>query len=504
MAGQSVRSLVPHYAPHGYDFAEYATARNWIGGEWRDSSTGETMDVENPRYGRTMGKVVVSPAADVNAAVQAAKAALPHWRVLPLRERAQVMYRLKAIFERDMEELCWLLSAENGKTFAEAQGDVGKGIECIEYAASLAMGGAGGQIDVSRGVNCQMTHEPLGVVAGITPFNFPMMVPLWMIPNALMGGNAFILKPASAVPYGPMRIAAALEEAGLPKGILNVVYGRREAVGAIADHPEVKAVAFVGSTAVAKHLYGRGATLGKRMLCLGSAKNHAIVVPDADLELTSSTLVASAYGCAGQRCMAATMMVAVGDVQPIIDDMVKRTRKLKLGQDMGPIITKEDEQRIVGYIDQAEKMGAQILVDGRGAKVDGCPGHWVGPTLIDKVTREMPCSHEEIFGPVFCILHTKTLDEAIEVTNSSPYGNGGAIFTQSGNIARIVAEKIDVGMFGINIGIPVPREPFAFGGWKDSGFGSMDITGMDGFLFWTRAKKITEKWAHQAGGSWMS
>jgi malonate-semialdehyde dehydrogenase (acetylating)/methylmalonate-semialdehyde dehydrogenase len=504
MAATKVSSLVPAYTTRGYDFAEYATARNWIGGEWRDSSTGETMPVENPRYGRAMGKVAVSPSADVHIAVQAAKAALPHWRALPMRERAQVLYRLKAILERDMEELSWLLSAENGKTYPEALGDVGKGIECVEFAASLAMGGPGAQIDVSRGVNCRMTHEPLGIVAGITPFNFPIMVPLWMIPNAIMGGNAFILKPASSVPYGGMRIAAALEEAGLPKGIFNVVYGRRDAVSAIVDHPEIAAVAFVGSTPVAKHLYGRGAALGKRMLCLGSAKNHAIVVPDADLELTASTLVASAYGCAGQRCMAATIMVAVGDVQPIVDDMVKRIQKLKLGQDMGPIITKDDEKRIVGYIDQAEKMGAKILCDGRGAKVDGCPGNWVGFTLIDNVTAEMPCAFEESFGPVFCIRHAKTLDEAIDIVNASPYGNGGAVFTQSGNVARIVGEKMDVGMFGVNIGIPVPREPFAFGGWKDSGFGCMDITGMDGFLFWTRAKKTTEKWAHQAGGSWMS
>ncbi|MBI4703497.1 MAG: CoA-acylating methylmalonate-semialdehyde dehydrogenase [Deltaproteobacteria bacterium] len=504
MVARTVSSLVPLYSPRGYEFAPYAAARNWIGGEWRNASTGETMDVENPRYGRPMGKVVVSPGADVDVAVRAAKAALPKWRHVPLRERAQVMYRLKSILERDMEEMCWLLSAENGKTYVEAQGDVGKAIECVEFAAALAMSAAGGQIDVSRGVNCRLTHEPLGIVAGITPFNFPVMVPLWMIPNALMGGNAFILKPSSLVPYGGMRLAAAIEEAGLPEGIFNVVYGRRDAVSAIVDHPEISAVGFVGSTPVAKHLYGRGATLGKRMLCLGSAKNHAIVVPDADLELTATTLVASAYGCAGQRCMAATIMVAVGDVQPIIDEMVVLMRKLELGKDMGPIITKEDAKRIVGYIDQAESMGAKILADGRGAKVAGCPGNWVGPTLIDHVTPEMPASHEEIFGPVFCIMHAKTLDEAIDLANSSPYGNGGAVFTQSGEVARHVAERLDVGMFGVNIGIPVPREPFAFGGWKDSGFGCLDITGMDGFHFWTRAKKTTEKWAHQTGGSWMS
>lgn len=504
MAARTVSTLVPHYAPRGYEFAEYGLARNWIGGEWCDSSTGQTMEVDNPRYGRSMGTVVVSPAADIDKAVQAAKAALPAWRSTPMRERAQVMYRFKAILERDMEEMSYLLSAENGKIYSEAVGDVGKGVECIEMAASLAMSQAGGQLDVSRGVNCQVTHEPLGVVGGITPFNFPCMVPLWMIPNALMGGNAFILKPSSSVPYGAMRLAAALEEAGLPKGVFSVVYGRREAVGALVEHPEVAAVAFVGSTPVAKDLYARGAVLGKRMMCLGSAKNHAIVVPDADLKLTSSTLVVSAYGCAGQRCMAATVMVAVGDVQRIIDDMVVRAKKYKLGQDMGPIITAEDRGRILGYIDQAERMGAKILVDGRGAKVDGAPGYWIGPTLLDNVTPEMPCSHEEVFGPVFSIMHAKTVDEAIAIANSSPYGNGGAVFTQSGNIARYVGERLDVGMFGVNIGIPVPREPFAFGGWKDSALGCMDITGTDGYLFWTRAKKTTEKWAPQTGGSWMS
>ncbi len=501
----AAQPAVPTYAPRGYEFADAGLARNWIGGEWRDSSTGATLDVENPRHGRTMGRVVVSPPADVDAAVQAARAALPGWRALALRERAQVLYRLKAILERDMEELCWLLSAENGKVYSEALGDVGKGIECIEFAASLAMGGAGPQLDVSRGVNCKVSYEPLGVVAGITPFNFPMMVPLWMIPNALMGGNAFILKPASSVPFGPTRIAAAFEEAGLPRGILNIVNGRREVVSAIVQHPGIAAVQFVGSTAVAKSLYAQGASLGKRMMCLGSAKNHAIVVPDADPELTASTMVASAYGCAGQRCMAATLMVAVGDVQHIIDDMARRTRLLKLGQDMGPIITREDHARILAHIDRAEAMGARILVDGRKATVDGCAGgHWIGPTLLDGVTPDMPCAREEIFGPVFGIVHTRTLDEAIDFANGSPYGNGGAIFTQSGNVARIAAERLDVGMFGVNIGIPVPREPFAFGGWKDSGFAHMDITGLDGFRFWTRTKKTTEKWAQQAGGSWMS
>jgi malonate-semialdehyde dehydrogenase (acetylating)/methylmalonate-semialdehyde dehydrogenase len=493
------------YPEKSYAFTPYVPALNFIGGAFRDSAAGGSLDVENPRHGRVLGKVVLSTAADVDAAVQAARAAFPEWRATPMKERAQVMFRLKALLERDLEELCWLLSAENGKTFAEARGDIEKGIECIELAAALPNLADGGQIDVSRGINCQVTHEPLGVVAGITPFNFPVMVPLWMAPTAITAGNTFVLKPSELVPYGAMRLAALLQEAGLPDGVFNVVNGGREAVEAITDHPGIEAVGFVGSTRVAKLLYARGSALGKRMLCLGSAKNHILVVPDADPELTASTVVASAYGCAGQRCMAATLMVAVGDVQHIIDRMVPIARKLRLGTDMGSIISRDAVQRITGFVDEAEKRGGKVLVDGRGAKVDGCPGgYWLGPTILDQLSPEIPAACEEIFGPVLSIVHTATLDEALALQNRSRYGNGAAIFTTSGGVARYATERLEAGMIGVNVGVPVPREPFAFGGWKDSKFGHGDITGLDGFHFFTRPRKVTTRWSIQTDQTWMS
>jgi len=330
-------------------------------------------------------------------------------------------------------------------------------------------------------------------------------VPLWMIPNSLTAGNAFILKPSSAVPYGAMRIAALLKEAGLPDGLLAVVNGSREVVTAIAEHPAIEALAFVGSTDVARRLYARTAELGKRALCLGSAKNYIVVVPDADPELTATTVVASAYGCAGQRCMAATVMLAVGDVQRIIDRMVVLAKKIELGTDMGAIITRADVKRITGFIDEAEKMGGKVLVDGRGAKVEGCPeGNWVGPTILDRLTIDIPAAREEIFGPVLSIVRTATLDEALAVQNRSRYGNGASIFTSNGGVARYAVERLQAGMIGVNVGVPVPREPFAFGGWKDSMFGHGDITGMDGFRFFTRPRKVTTRWSIQTDQTWMS
>jgi malonate-semialdehyde dehydrogenase (acetylating)/methylmalonate-semialdehyde dehydrogenase len=497
-------SKLPSFTARSYDFQEYVPVRNWIGGQWVDGSTGQWLPVENPRHGKAIGAMTLSGAADVAAAVEAARKALPAWKSTPMRERAQVLYKLKQLMERDLEELCWLVSHENGKTYAEGRGDVEKGIECVEFAASLHMMADGGQLDVSRGVNCRVVHEPLGIVAGIVPFNFPVMVPLWMAPNALMAGNAFILKPSEVVPYGAMKLAELLKEAGLADGLFQVVNGQRDAVEAIVDHPEIQAVGFVGSTRVAKILYGRGATLGKRMLCLGSAKNHVIVVPDADVELTSSNVVASSYGCAGQRCMASSLMVAVGDVQPIIDGIVAHVNKIELGKDMGSVISAAAVERITNYIAQAEKLGAKVLVDGRGAKVAGSGGHWVGPTVLDHVTIDMPAGCEEIFGPVLSIVRQPTLEAAIALQNKSLYANGAAIFTTRGAVARYAVEKLEAGMVGVNVGVPVPREPFSFGGFNASKFGHGDMTGWDGFRFWSRPKKITEKWAVYSDASWMS
>ncbi|MDQ3263363.1 MAG: CoA-acylating methylmalonate-semialdehyde dehydrogenase [Myxococcota bacterium] len=500
------RPLEPAGFPaRGYEFTEFGPIHNWVGGQWREGSGGGWLPIENPRHGRAMGKMTLSTTADVAVAVEIAKQAYPAWRATPMRERAQVLFRFKALLEKHLDELSWLVSHENGKTYPEGKGDVEKGIECVEYAASLHMLADGGQLDVSRGVNCRTVHEPLGVVAGIVPFNFPVMVPLWMVPNALMAGNAFILKPSEQVPYGAMRIAQLLQQAGLPDGLFNVVNGQREAVEAIVDHPEIKAVGFVGSTRVAKIVYARGSALGKRMLCLGGAKNHVIVVPDADLELTSSNVVASSYGCAGQRCMASSLMVAVGEVQPIIDAIAANVRKIRVGEDMGSIISAASRERIVGYIDDAEKRGARVLVDGRGGKAAGGEGgHFLGPTLLDHVTPQMPAGCEEIFGPVLSIVRVPTLEAALQLQNQSFYANGAAIFTTRGSVARLAADRLEAGMVGINVGVPVPREPFSFGGFNNSKFGHGDLTGYDGFRFWSRPKKITEKWAAASDASWMS
>ncbi len=495
---------LPEFSAKNFGFQEYIPVRNWIGGQWVDGSTGQWLAVENPRHGQAMGKVTLSGMPDVSAAVEAAKKVLPQWKNTPMRERAQIMIRLKQLMERDVDELSWLVSHENGKTYAEGKGDVEKGIECVEYAASLDMMAEGGQLDVSRGVNCRVVYEALGVVGGVVPFNFPVMVPLWMVPNALMAGNAFVLKPSEVVPYGAMKLAELFREAGLADGLFNVVNGGRDAVEAIVDHPEIQAVGFVGSSKVAKILYGRGATLGKRMLCLGSAKNHVIVVPDADPELTSSNVIASSFGCAGQRCMASSLMVAVGDVQHIIDAMVVHAKKIELGKDMGSIISAAAMERINNHIAQAEKLGAKVLLDGRNARVAENPGHWIGPTVLDNVTIDMPAGCEEIFGPVLSIVHQPTLDAAIAMQNKSFYANGAAIFTTRGAVARYAIEKLEAGMVGVNVGVPVPREPFSFGGFNASKFGHGDITGWDGFRFWSRPKKITEKWAVYSDASWMS
>ena len=492
------------FPPTGYDFVEAPPARNWIGGQETDAVGGATLPVENPRHGRVMGHVACSDARDVQAAVEAARGGFERWRSTPYKERAQVLYRLKSLMERDLEPLSWMVVHENGKTFGEARASVLKGIECLELGASLPNISAGGQLDVSRGVNCRVDYEPLGVVAGIAPFNFPVMVPMWMLPQALVAGNAFILKASEQVPYGALHLAKLFGEAGLPEGVLNLVHGGRDAVEGIVDHPEVRAVAFVGSTKVARLLYGRGATHGKRMLCLGGAKNHLVVVPDADVELTSANVVASAFGCAGQRCMAASILVAVGDVDRHIAAMTEKARAMTLGEEMGAIINGAAVERITGYVDGAEARGAKVLVDGRGANVSGAGGHWVGPTIIDGVTPDMPAGCEEVFGPVLSIIRVDTLDEAIAIENANPYGNAASIYTTNGGIAEYASDRFEAGMVAVNIGVPVPREPFAFGGWNHSKFGHGDITGVDGFRFWTRPRKTTTKWASQRDQTWMS
>jgi len=495
--------MYPRFPASSSAFVKTPPARNWIGGEWRDASGGDPIPVMNPSHGKAMSSVGISGADDVDAAVSAARKAFADWKDVPIRDRAMVFYRLRELMMQNVEELAWLVSHENGKTYAEAEASVLKGVECVEYGCSLPNLAAGDQLDVSRGVNCQVVHEPVGVVAGVTPFNFPIMVPLWMLPQAIVGGNTFVLKPSEVVPLSVQRLATLLAEAGLPAGVFNVVNGTREAVQALADHEDIAAMAFVGSTRVAKEVYGRGASTGKRMLCLGGAKNHLIVVPDAEPELTAQNVVDSFTGCAGQRCMAASVLVAVGDVDHIIADIGKRARTIKVGQDMGSIISKPALERITGYIDAAAEAGAEILVDGRG-QTGGGEGWWLGPTIIDRALPDTPAACDEIFGPVLTILRVKTIDEAIAIENSSSYGNASAVYTTSGDIARRVMQGVSAGMCGVNIGVPVPREPFGFGGWNDSKFGHGNITGWDGFRFWTQPRKITTKWALQQDQTWMS
>ena len=498
-----------HFSATSYDFVEYTDALNWIGGQWvapqddKGKDNKGSLEVINPRYGRAMAKVCLSGVQDVEAAVKAAREALPAWRDRPVRERGEVIYKLRQLMHDNLEELSWLISHENGKTYEESVAEVLKAIECAEYGCSLPNLAAGPQLEVSRGVECREIYEPIGIVAGVTPFNFPLMVPLWMLPQALVGGNAFILKPSEQVPLSVIRLAEMLQEAGLPDGIFNVVNGGQEAVEALCDNEDIGALAFVGSTRVAKIVYGRGAQTGKKVLCLGGAKNHLIVVPDADLELTAANVTASYTGCAGQRCMAASVMLAVGDVDHIIDAVRAHSERIELGKNVGAITNAASVERITRYINQAEEMGAKVLVDGRGAKV-GDEGYWVGPTLLDNVSPDMPAGCEEIFGPVLSIVRVHTLEEALKIENNNPYGNASAVYTTNGEVARRVMSRVSAGMCGVNIGVPVPREPFGFGGWNDSKFGHGNITGWDGFRFWTRARKISSKWALQSDTTWMS
>ena len=490
------------FAADGYDFIPYVRCHNYIGGGWGDGNAG-AMPIENPRHGASMGDVVVSDASDVERAVAAASSGARAWRATPVKERAQVLYRLKQVMERDLDELSWLLSHENGKTFGQAKAEINKGIECLELAAGIPNTVQGGALEVSRGVTCQVRYEPLGIVACIVPFNFPTMVPMWTIPLALIGGNALIVKPSEKVPYGMMRLADHLREAGLPNGVFNTVNGTKAAVEALVDHPSIPAVSFVGSTRVAEIVYRRGTALGKRMLCLGGAKNHLVMVPDADVEMTATNVVASSMGCAGQRCMAASVLVAVGECDHLVNAIVAKAKAVELGTGMGAIIDGQAACRIHGYIDDAESNGASVLVDGRGANV-GDKGHWIGPTIIDNVTTDMKTYRDEVFGPVLSIVRVATLDEALAIENGHEYGNAACIYTTNGGTAEYASLRFEAGMIGVNIGVPVPREPFSFGGWNRSKFGHGDITGIDGYRFFTRPRKITTKWALQKDADWMS
>ena len=483
---------------------KYEPVNNYIGGEFIEAS-GEKLDVYSPIDGSVISQVKLSTKEDLDKAVQAAKEAFLSWSNTTIKERVQVFFRYKQLLEDNMDELSKLVQEENGKTYDESKAEVLKSAELTEFACSLPQLTAGEILEVSKGVECREEHYPLGVVASITPFNFPNMVPNWTIPNALALGNTMILKPSEIVPLSANRIAELLTEAGLPKGVFNVVHGAQEAVEAICDHPDIQAISFVGSTRVAKIVYKRGCSNLKRVMALGSAKNHLIVLPDANVEMTASNVAASMTGCAGQRCMAASAMVGVGKVDHIIEKLCEEARKIIPGKNLGAVISKKAKERIESYITEAEEQGAKILVDGRNYKVEGKEnGFYVGPTVIDYVKPDMRIAKEEVFGPVLSIMRTDDLDKAIEIENSSQYGNAAAVFTQNGGYAKYVAERASAGMIGVNIGVPVPREPFSFGGWNESKFGVTDVTGKSSIAFWSKLKKTTIKWNPESRVNWMS
>ncbi len=483
---------------------KYADVQNYIGGAFVDVDA-PMQDVFNPASGEVISRVPLSRSADVDMAVVAARKAFPGWSTTPIKERAQVFYRYKALLELHADELASLVTEENGKIAAEAKAEVLKSAELCEFACSLPQLIAGEVLEVSRGVECRVERYPVGIVASITPFNFPNMVPNWTIPNALALGNCMILKPSELVPLSARRIAELLAEAGLPPGVLNIVHGGRETVEAICDHIDINAVSFVGSTSVAKIVYRRATSNLKRALCLGGAKNHLIVMPDADQEMTSTNVVASMSGCAGQRCMAASVMVAVGESDPVIEKMVAFAKTVVPGRTLGPVISREARERIERYIAEAIEAGATLLLDGRNPVVEGgAGGYYVGPTILDHVRPDMRIAQEEVFGPVLAIVRAGDVDEALEVQNRSSYGNAASVYTESGGVARYFMERASAGMVGVNVGVPVPREPFSFGGWNESKFGTGDITGKPSIEFFTQPKKFTTKWNREAGTNWMS
>jgi malonate-semialdehyde dehydrogenase (acetylating)/methylmalonate-semialdehyde dehydrogenase len=484
---------------------KYGQLKNFISGGFAAVTSGRSLPVFSPLDGSLLAEMPCSSAADLDVAVASAQAAFPGWSRTPIKERVQVFFRYKYLLEKNLDELAALVSEENGKTRGEAVAEIEKCIELTEFATSLPQLVAGEVLEVSKGVECRTERTAVGVVASIVPFNFPAMVPNWTIPNALALGNCMILKPSEKVPLSAGRLALLLREAGLPDGVFNIVNGDGEIVSAICDHPGIDAVSFVGSTRIAKLVYQRATQHLKRCLALGGAKNHLLVLPDAQPEMTAQNVAASMSGCAGQRCMAASAMVAVGNVDAIIERICAEARRIVPGTNLGAVIDEAAKIRIERYITEAEEQGAKVLVDGRGYTVQGKEkGSYVGPTVIDHVRPGMAIATEEVFGPVISIMRVATLDEAIAIENASPYGNAASVFTQNGAVARYVIDRASAGMVGVNVGVPVPREPFSFGGWNESKFGVGDITGKSSIEFWTRLKKSTVKWNPEAGVNWMS
>jgi malonate-semialdehyde dehydrogenase (acetylating) / methylmalonate-semialdehyde dehydrogenase len=476
---------------------------NFIGGRWVTAQTTEFFDVHNPAVGDVIGRTPLSTGADVDAAVRAATDAFPAWRDTPVNARAQVLYRFKALLEENFEEMARIVTTEHGKTLDEARGSVRRGIECVEVAcgAPSLMQGFGLE-DISQGIDCHVVRQPLGVCAAIAPFNFPAMVPMWFLPFAIATGNTFVLKPSEQVPLSQRKMVDLLSRCDLPSGVVNIVNGGRDVVNAICDHPGIRAVSFVGSTPVAKHVYQRGTHAGKRVQALGGAKNFVVVMPDANFDRSIGIITESFYGCAGERCLAGSMLVPVGDAHvESRDRLVASARALKVGDGaepgvtMGPVISAGHKERVLGYIDKGVAEGAKLLVDGRSTRVADRPrGYFVGPTIFDEVSPRMSIGHDEIFGPVASICPVKTLDEAIAMMKAHPNANATSIFTSSGKAAREFAKHATASMVGVNIGVAAPMAYFPFGGAKDSFFGDLKAHGRDGIEFYTDKKVTISRW----------
>jgi len=483
--------------------------QHFISGNAVASKSGRSGKVTDPANGQVIATVEFADAAEVDAAVAAAKAAFPEWRATALSRRAEIMFKLRSLLDTNRNEIAHIISQENGKTIADALGEVARGLKNVEYACgvpNLLKGGYSEQS--SRGVDVYQIRQPLGVVAGITPFNFPVMVPLWMLSNAIACGNAFVLKPSEKVPSASLFIARLAQQAGLPDGVLNIVQGDKIAVDRLLEHTDVCAISFVGSTPIARSIYETATRNGKRVQALGGAKNHMLVLPDADINMAADAAVSAGYGAAGERCMAISVVVAVGDVAgPLIDAIRERMIKIKVGpgkdtsSEMGPLISREHRDKVASYLDSAKEDGASVIVDGREDAATKSNGFFLGPSLIDNVKPGMRCYDNEIFGPVLSVVRVVTYAEALKINNENPFGNGTAIFTQNGGAARQFQFDAEVGMVGINVPIPVPVSYYSFGGWKSSLFGDLHIYGPEGIQFYTRGKIVTSRWPDPGNSS---
>ncbi len=477
--------------------------RNYINGEWRRSKATESLEVINPATAESLGRVPLGGEDDVSAAVEAASAAFPEWRRTPPEERIQYLFKLKQLLEEHFEEIGRSITMENGKTLTEAKAELRRSIENVEVACGIPTLMQGYNLeDVARGIDEIMIRQPLGVVAAICPFNFPVMVPFWFLPYAIACGNTFVLKPSERVPVSMQRVFELIDEAGLPPGVLGMVNGGKAAVDALLDHPAVRAISFVGSTPVAKYVYSRGSANGKRVQAQGGAKNHVVVLPDADMEMTAQIINDSAYGCAGQRCLAVSTAVTVGEAQHTFIEAIRDLASsidvnygLEEGAQMGPVITRESKARVERLIAEGASEGANVLLDGRGAKISKYEkGNFIRPTILDNVPAGSEISKTEIFGPVLSVTHAQTIDEATDILSQSPYGNAASIFTTSGAAARKFRYEAPAGNIGINIGVAAPMAYFPFSGWKDSFFGVEHAQGRDGVEFYTEKKVVIERW----------